>query len=97
MVKIWSEWNVARLVLPVSALVVLFWTAGLWTDYSSINHIGIRIQEYFHWYTESFVCKVPHLELELELLLRLCQYTGSIDTHRTWLVAVSCNYHCCLF
>ena len=31
MVKIWSEWNVARLVLPVSAIVVLFWTAGLWT------------------------------------------------------------------
>ena len=30
-VKIWSEWNVARLVLPVSAIVVLFWTAGLWT------------------------------------------------------------------
>ena len=28
MVKIWSEWNVARLVLPVSAIVVLFWTAG---------------------------------------------------------------------
>ena len=36
MVKIWSEWNVARLVLPVSAIVVLFWTAGLWTD-NSIN------------------------------------------------------------
>ena len=31
-VKIWSEWNVARLVLPVSAIVVLFWTAGLWTE-----------------------------------------------------------------
>ena len=30
-VRIWSEWNVARLVLPVSAIVVLFWTAGLWT------------------------------------------------------------------
>ena len=34
MVKIWSEWNVARLVLPVSAIVVLFWTAGLWTGLS---------------------------------------------------------------
>ena len=34
MVKIWSEWNVARLVLPVSAIVALFWTAGLWTEYS---------------------------------------------------------------
>ena len=31
MVKIWSEWNVATLVLPVSAIVVLFWSAGLWT------------------------------------------------------------------
>ena len=34
MVKIWSEWNVARLVLPVSAIVVLFWTAGLWTGHN---------------------------------------------------------------
>ena len=33
-VKIWSEWDVARLVLPVSAIVVLFWTAGLWTVHS---------------------------------------------------------------
>ena len=36
MFKIWSEWNVARLVLPVSAIVVLFWTAGLWTGYRLI-------------------------------------------------------------
>ena len=36
-VKIWSEWNVARLVLPVSAIVVLFWTAGLWTGYVCIQ------------------------------------------------------------
>ena len=39
MVKIWSEWNVARLVLPVSAIVVLFWTAGLWTV-KSLNTKG---------------------------------------------------------
>ena len=37
MVEIWSEWNVARLVLPVSAIVVLFWTAGLWTDSSIVS------------------------------------------------------------
>ena len=37
MVKIWSEWNVARLVLPVSAIVILFWTAGLWTGKLSLG------------------------------------------------------------
>ena len=39
-VKIWSEWNVARLVLPVSAIVVLFWTAGLWTGLDSSHLVS---------------------------------------------------------
>ena len=43
MVKIWSEWNVARLVLPVSAIVVLFWTAGLWTDLECNNMASTNV------------------------------------------------------